>query len=567
MDRAMDKEEKFSTSRQAALKLDIALERLLDESGLPGLSQEWEQTYRAYLEQRAYPALLRLIGQGEAGRLRRFLRLGLAEEGQCRQALEQAGTRQPEIRLLLMGLDAPPAKRDPLSREDAAHRAWELAGQSLAQAIPYLHLFFTDFEVEMVPSCPDSGMDGVRIYLGVPHVLQCFREDLLKEMYLHMMIHILYGHLPPDLSYPRALWDIACDVAAWRLRRKAFDLPLAKDSGKNADLLMGIFPEDLYLEDPVSVCAYLQEDREKQEGAARILGSLPGDIHDRWYRQESLSSARVTGEAGGPGEGPGAGDQERTEYLRRLGEKRAQARAYLEEELQRPAVRRFGLAPGSRRELLELRKEGRYDLRQYLKRFASVREELQTDEDSFDYIYYTLGLGRYGNMPLIEPLEYMEAQRVEELVIAIDTSSSCSLALVRRFLEETRDMLTRREDFFRKMNVHIIQCDSMIQQHRVIASVEDWKRYERGLTVEGRGGTDFTPVFRFVERLRQEGALKKLKGLLYFTDGDGIYPRQPTDYETAFVFADKRSLEGEQAAQIPDWAVKLCLHSSITKEG
>ena len=120
-------------------------------------------------------------------------------------------------------------------------------------------------------------------------------------------------------------------------------------------------------------------------------------------------------------------------------------------------------------------------------------------------------------------------------------------------------MLTRREDFFRKMNVHIIQCDSMIQQHQVITSVEDWKRYERGLTVEGRGGTDFTPVFRFVERLRREGALKALKGLLYFTDGDGIYPRQPTDYETAFVFADKKALEGEQAAQVPGWAVKLCL--------
>ena len=93
----------------------------------------------------------------------------------------------------------------------------------------------------------------------------------------------------------------------------------------------------------------------------------------------------------------------------------------------------------------------------------------------------------------------------------------------------------------------------------MITSVEDWKRYERGLTVEGRGGTDFTPVFRFVERLRREGALKALKGLLYFTDGDGIYPRQPTDYETAFVFADKKALEGEQAAQVPGWAVKLCL--------
>lgn len=556
----MDREEKFATSLQAALKLDIALERLLEEGGQPELSKEWEQTYRGYLEQRAYPALVRLVGQGDVRRLRRFLQMGLAGREHCRQALEQTGTQHTEIRLLLMGLDAPPQARAVCTKEEAARRAWELAGQSLAQEIPYLHLFFSDFEVDLVPACGHSGTDGVRIYLGVPHVLRCFREGFLRELYLHMMLHILYGHLPPDPSCPRAFWDMACDVAAWHLRRKAFDLPLGlKEGGKDVDLLMGVFPGSLSLEDPVSVCAYLQEEPASLTETARILKCLPGDVHDRWYRRQSPAEVPVSGEAGGPGGDPGDGEQERTEYLRRLGEKLAQARAFREERLRLPTIRRFGLAPGSRRELLELKKQGRYDLRRYLRRFASVREELQTDEESFDYIYYTLGLERYGDMPLIEPLEYMEAQRVEELVIAIDTSSSCSLPLVRRFLEETRDMLTRREDFFRRMNVHIIQCDSMIQQHRVITSVEDWKRYERGLTVEGRGGTDFTPVFRFVERLRREGALKRLKGLLYFTDGDGIYPRQPTDHETAFVFADKKALEGEAAAQVPDWAVKLCL--------
>ena len=33
---------------------------------------------------------------------------------------------------------------------------------------------------------------------------------------------------------------------------------------------------------------------------------------------------------------------------------------------------------------------------------------------------------QYGNLPLIEPLEYKEVNRLEELVIAIDTSGSCS---------------------------------------------------------------------------------------------------------------------------------------------
>ena len=60
-------------------------------------------------------------------------------------------------------------------------------------------------------------------------------------------------------------------------------------------------------------------------------------------------------------------------------------------------------------------------------------------------------------MPLIEPLEYQEPDKIEELVIAIDTSGSCSLKIVERFLAEIERILMHSDSFFRKMNVHIIQ--------------------------------------------------------------------------------------------------------------
>ena len=69
------------------------------------------------------------------------------------------------------------------------------------------------------------------------------------------------------------------------------------------------------------------------------------------------------------------------------------------------------------------------------------------DEDSFDYIFYNFGMEQYGNLPLIEPLEYKEVNRLEELVIAIDTSGSCSKELVRRFLGETRRTAKKKTDF------------------------------------------------------------------------------------------------------------------------
>ena len=81
----------------------------------------------------------------------------------------------------------------------------------------------------------------------------------------------------------------------------------------------------------------------------------------------------------------------------------------------------------------------------------------------------------YQNMPFIEPLEYTETKRLEELVIAIDTSSSCSREMVQFFLEETAGMLGNQENFFKKFTVYLIQCDSFIQDVVLITSMEEWK--------------------------------------------------------------------------------------------
>ena len=211
-----------------------------------------------------------------------------------------------------------------------------------------------------------------------------------------------------------------------------------------------------------------------------------------------------------------------------------------------------------------LRAEAKYDFSRYLRRFSTTREEIRLDPDGFDYIPYYYGLKRYGNMPLIEPLEYTESHKVEDLVIAIDTSGSCTRSIVERFLAEIERILMRSEFFFRKMNVHIIQCDAIIQSHDAIRSLEQWKRYTKDLTIRGRGGTNFTPVFELVGRLIEKGDLRHLKGLLYFTDGDGVYPKQEPPYETAFVFTTREALG---RAGVPDWIIPLCLDMTPEETG
>lgn len=129
--------------------------------------------------------------------------------------------------------------------------------------------------------------------------------------------------------------------------------------------------------------------------------------------------------------------------------------------------------------------ESRYDYRKFLQRFTFPREEVELDTESFDYIFYNFGMEQYGSMPLIEPLEYKEVRRLEELVIAIDTSGSCSREVVSRFLSETYAILSRQENFFRRMKVYFIQCDCLIQDVALIRNREDWLAYEKKIRSVG----------------------------------------------------------------------------------
>mgnify|MGYP004640852221 FL=1 len=214
---------------------------------------------------------------------------------------------------------------------------------------------------------------------------------------------------------------------------------------------------------------------------------------------------------------------------------------------------RRGRNRGGKKETLSGIEKRAYDYRRFLKRFTVTREEMELDLDSFDPVAYHYGLMYYGNFPFIEPPETREGNRLEELVIAIDTSGSCKKEIVAKFLGETRSILEEKENFFSRWNVCLIQCDSFVQDVTMIHSPKEWEAYRETITIKGRGGTDFRPVFRKVEELRKQHVFRNLKALIYFTDGDGIYPEQKPDYETAFVFVRQT----EKMKLVPKWAKKL----------
>ena len=212
--------------------------------------------------------------------------------------------------------------------------------------------------------------------------------------------------------------------------------------------------------------------------------------------------------------------------------------------------------------ILRIRNRRRYDYRSFLRKFMTSRTVVRESRTEFDPIYYTYGLSVYGNMPLIDSLEQSDSGRLEEFVIAIDTSGSTMRGPVVRFLEEAFDVL-RQTHIDRGANLHVIQCDDMIRSDDVVTCEGDLRRLVNGFELRGGGGTDFRPVFDYVDRMVDEGEFRNLKGLMYFTDGFGTYPTRRPRYDTAFVFCDDRYRDHE----VPAWAMRIVVRTEDLMAG
>lgn len=433
--------------------------------------------------------------------------------------------------------------------ESAARESLSRALFRAGAAHPYLREPIEKLERVDDPDIEALATDGARLYCPV-------KGDVDEADAWHLLMHLIFRHPLSPENAVRPLWDLACDISAEYLQTEFFPSKGAKLTQLQ---IQDLLPENV---DPrIAGAVYRALMDLFDDELEPLYVRYRRDDHRYWYVPPRVFfeavKPREAGEEAQEGRGGEGTDGRDSNRYREWLEETIDALWPSEDELPGGAQRtgRYGLNPGSREERMLLREEGRYDFSRYLRRFSTTREERRLDLGSFDYIPYCYGLERYGNMPFVEPLEYAESRKVEELVIAIDTSGSCTRPMVERFFAEIERMLMRHEYFFSRMNVHIVQCDAMVQSHVAIHSIEEWHAYTKSLVIKGRSGTDFTPVFDLVDELIRNGTFKRLKGLIYFTDGDGVYPRKQSAYETAFVFMNRRTLD----FKLPEWIIPLCL--------
>lgn len=404
------------------------------------------------------------------------------------------------------------------------------ARSNLYFAMRFMDMALCAFRYEADEGNHYAGTDGNAIYFAPDFLMDIYEREprLANRLYLHMTLHCIYRHLFRIGNRNKRLWNLACDIAVESVI-DGMEYPCVKMRLPAArDLFYHRLRDGCKILTCDLIFAFLEKSDMDEAELAALESEFLVDDHNYWYRD---------------------GNNRRRSQSEQKWEDISQRMQTSMETVEKGA----GHENESLYQTVEVENRERYDYRKFLRRFAVYKEELQIDPDDFDYNIYTYGLSQYGNIPLIEPLEQRELKKIQEFVIAIDTSFSCSEEQVKNFLQETCQILLSSESFFQKVNIRVIQCDNRIQKDDRIVSYDEMQDYINHLEIKGRGGTDFRPVFQYVGELIEKGEFANLKGLIYFTDGRGEFPKKMPPYQTAFVFLR----EDYTDAGVPVWAIKL----------
>ena len=374
--------------------------------------------------------------------------------------------------------------------------------------------------------------DGVHLFFTPARIIGIFQQerDRIARALLHVTLHCLLGHVTARRSAANEeAYDVAADLKVFSLSRT---------------LCPSLFPpfEASSEEPPLPILMELFESNERLQTELRKQASaIQVDTHALW---PSNSSASCEAPAV-----PDDSDSRWQEYAASIFEAASRICASQEGGLSQ-LCREIEATGGSGVSYGDL-----------LRNLMTPKEVLTADPDSIDPRWYHLGMALYGDIPLLEPSEQTELPVPDTLVVAVDTSLSCSDEHIELFLNETLQMLRDLSGLYPNFQVLLLECDKEIQKSTLLTNFSQLDDFLRKYTPEGFGCTDFRPVFHHVDALQQEGSLHRVSALLYFTDADGPFPQSAPDYP---VFCIGLAQDAETLSQCPHWVQPYFLNLKST---
>lgn len=462
---------------------------------------------------------------------------------------------------------------DLLKIEKLAEDVLRLSRNTLAINMRFLDLAIAELNPQSTNKV-SFATDGKYLYYNPIYILKRYSTEhyIVTRDYLHTLLHCLYRHnFVNELLNPN-IWDLACDIAVENIINELDMTSIYAARANKQNDIISLMKKELKHLTAEKIYRYYLDKKINDDEIRKIRALFFADDHSIWYLPDDLlpgSNHTAGGDhsnereetslnnGGGESNDDSSLDQSNNEGKsgnKELEERWKEISERMLQDLETFSKERGDRAGSMMQNLREVNRE-KYDYTTFLKKFAVMGEAMKINDDEFDYVFYTYGLKLYKKMPLIEPLEYKDVKRIREFAIIIDTSGSVSGELVQTFINKTYNILKNTESFFSKINLYIIQCDAKIQEVVKITSQKEFDDYIKNMKLHGFGGTDFRPAFGLVNELVKSGELTRLKGVIYFTDGWGIFPEKKPIYDAAFVFIRQDDFN----PNVPPWAIKLVL--------
>ena len=328
------------------------------------------------------------------------------------------------------------------------------------------------FKLMPVPGALSLATDGRFLFYDPEFLLHEYQQEksVIARDLLHVVLHCIFQHAFIHEAVKQEYWDLAVDIAVENLINDQ-DLDCFRCereiSQKKVLQSLNIPFQTLTAE---RIYRWLLESGKEAEEVETLRKFFKADEHDLWYFHDPSDTP-------GPVNNPQQQEKPEHDPTEDLppqdndgGDDKSQKEQEWEDISKRVQVdmetssRKAGSESSSMlMELKELHRE-RYDYATFLRKFSVLGEEIMINDDEFDTVFYTYGLELYGDMPLIEPLEYKEVNRIRDFVIVIDTSASTSGDLIQKFMQKTYNILKASENFFKQVNLYLIQADMEVQE-------------------------------------------------------------------------------------------------------
>lgn len=361
--------------------------------------------------------------------------------------------------------------------------------------------------------CKTSATDARHFYYNAEYI-GALSLDQVQFVLAHEALHCALSHFARRQSRDRKRWDLACDLAI---------NPLLVDEGLIPtpealllDCYKGMTAEEIY--------PCLDEDSELE----------PQDHHV--YDQDGGGQGGSAGSGGEQqSEQKGGGSQQSDQQGERGGRREPQPS-------QQPSPERQQGGGGGAEQPPPLTAEERESLSvQWRQRMAGAAQQAMQagkmggelgrmiDHLLQPQLPWRMLLARYFNSSARDDYNYLRPARREgeaimpglrshaiEAVIALDTSGSISDEEMAEFLAEVNALKGSVN-----ARVTLVACDEQLAADGPW-EFEPWQPFELPENFDGGGGTDFRPVFDWLEQEQRRADL-----LVYFTDAEGHFPTQP----------------------------------------